>query len=220
MFKKLIKALRGAGLINRALDEALLALTDAEAVFNAAAHALVDNKTVDFDLYARDRNINRRVIKTRRMILEHLSINPQQDISAALILTTVVVDIERIGDYAKNLLEAAELFPEPFEGLRYFEQLKSLLPKISDLFALTTGALEIEDEEAALRVYELQTEISGSCEAIFAEMVRDDEPTARQAVVCTLTARYFKRVAAHLKNIASSAIHPFERVGFRLDPNY
>jgi hypothetical protein len=36
-------------------------------------------------------------------------------------------------------------------------------------------------------------------------------------VTTVLYLRYLKRVSAHLKNIASSVVNPFDRIGFRGD---
>ena len=33
-------------------------------------------------------------------------------------------------------------------------------------------------------------------------------------MVLTLLARYFRRVSAHLSNIASSVVNPFDEIGF------
>ena len=52
---------------------------------------------------------------------------------------------------------------------------------------------------------------------IISELIkREDEMLGRrQAAAIALYVRYLKRVGAHLLNILSSVVNPFERIGFR-----
>jgi phosphate uptake regulator len=43
----------------------------------------------------------------------------------------------------------------------------------------------------------------------------DEALTASEAVSTALYTRYLKRISAHLMNIASSVVNPFDRIGFR-----
>jgi hypothetical protein len=52
---------------------------------------------------------------------------------------------------------------------------------------------------------------------IIAELVNGDDESMGSAQTATvaLYVRYLKRVGAHLLNILSSIVNPFERIGFR-----
>ena len=52
----------------------------------------------------------------RRTILQHLTVNPQQDLVASLILVSMVQDAERIGDFARGMAELIDLARSPREG--------------------------------------------------------------------------------------------------------
>jgi phosphate uptake regulator len=34
------------------------------------------------------------------------------------------------------------------------------------------------------------------------------------AIACALASRYFRRVAGHLKNVASAAVNPYSHIGY------
>jgi len=55
------------------------------------------------------------------------------------------------------------------------------------------------------------------CDAIVTGLIKaeDQTLTAADAVSTALYARYLKRIAAHLINVSSSVVNPFERIGFR-----
>ena len=46
-------------------------------------------------------------------------------------------------------------------------------------------------------------------------MVEDTAISSREAVIAALASRYTKRISAHLSNLASSVVNPFDRIGFR-----
>jgi phosphate uptake regulator len=62
-----------------------------------------------------DKNLNSIQIETRKMIYEHLVVSKLGDLLTALQLNHVVVDLERIGDYTKNIGELIEMFPDKLE---------------------------------------------------------------------------------------------------------
>lgn len=43
----------------------------------------------------------------------------------------------------------------------------------------------------------------------------DDDLTPKKAILATLLLRYIKRIASHLKNVASSVVNPFARLGYK-----
>jgi phosphate uptake regulator len=46
-------------------------------------------------------------------------------------------------------------------------------------------------------------------------VMRDD---SGEAVTAALYLRYLKRVSAHIKNVATSVVNPYYRIGFREKP--
>ena len=57
------------------------------------------------------------------------------------------------------------------------------------------------------------------CDKIIIRLITTEDASLRStdAVATAVYARYLKRIGAHLTNIASSVVNPFEKIGFRED---
>ena len=64
------------------------------------------------DLYEHDVQLNRIERTIRKQVVAHLSMPGNRlDVPYALLLTSLVKDVERIGDYAKHLSEIVDIRP-------------------------------------------------------------------------------------------------------------
>jgi phosphate uptake regulator len=63
------------------------------------------------DIAEKDETINVGERMVRRMVAQHLTINPEQDLPSSLVLISIVHDVERIGDYTKGLIELSRFRP-------------------------------------------------------------------------------------------------------------
>ena len=81
------------------------------------------------------------------------------------------------------------------------------------LFKKCSEAFKNSDKELATVVIKSGHEISKRCEEIIEEVV-DSDYSNRQAVVLALGARFMKRIALHLSNIASSVINPLPELDY------
>ena len=89
-------------------------LEDGRHIFDAAANCVLgrgDPEVIRADLYRTDLRINATEQRIRREIVVHGSIHGSATFPAMLIMMSLVKDAERIGDYAKNLFELADLRP-------------------------------------------------------------------------------------------------------------
>ncbi len=208
-------------LLRQSLDEAYKMMEKAEEMFKFATEVLFEKQSEAKDIYIQDQLINRYEIDIRRKILEHLSINPREDITSSLILTSVVIDIERIGDFSKNIIELARIYPERLTGRKYVPEILKLREKVDELFNLTKKSFREEDIEKGKIVMGQHARIAKECDSMLERLIKDERRRDKQAIacdraiVCALAARYLKRVSAHLKNVASSVVNPFQRLGFK-----
>jgi phosphate uptake regulator len=87
------------------------------------------------------------------------------------------------------------------------------------MFSLLLEALPSNDEAKAREVMSEHWWISRRCDEINSALITGEEPTlpCREAVTTVLYARFLKRTSAHLMNISSSLVNPFDRIGFRAD---
>ncbi|RKZ34332.1 hypothetical protein DRQ33_02385 [bacterium] len=220
MFKKLFELWHKEDLLHQALKDAVKMLELAKALYEKAVSPLEHFHPINpQQIYDMDQQINTYEVQIRRKVLEHLSISPQQDTTAALVLTTITVDIERIGDYAKNFTELWELYGSSLDETSILARLKNIHSNITKMFDDTISSFGQADVEAGRRVMESHIINSKDCEEIIAALIRTpaaaENYAPNQEVMVALAARYFKRISAHLKNIASSVVNPFDRIGYK-----
>jgi len=135
------------------------------------------------------------------------------NVNACLVLMSVVKDAERLGDYSKNLYEVTELLAEPIDCALFSEYFDEMDKKIMSLFQQTKKAFIDADEEQARSSWQYEKEIAKGCDKIV-ERLAQSNLTVNQAVCFTLIARHFKRIMAHLVNIATSVVLPLSDLDY------
>lgn len=210
MFKNLLQFWKGKGFLSQVLEEFKSMLDDSQLMFDSVCKRLIDNQDkpgLKDRIYELDGKINGLQKDIRKRVIEHLSIQPSVDVGTCLLLMSVVKDAERLGDYAKNLLEVSSLLAKPMDKSRYTELFNGIESEILELFKETKKAFIESDEEKAAHTWAYQKEIKKRCDQIIKNLAKSQADT-NEAVCFTLTARYFKRIASHLTNIATSVILP------------
>jgi len=217
MFRQILAILRRADLLKQAMEEAEEMLSKAELMFRTAMDVIMESKKSDIDIYEKDREINRMEWEVRKKVMEHLILgNRKEDVSAALILTSAVVDIERIGDYSKNILELVHICPwEVVVEEVYAKFFREIEAQILEIFVLTRDAYKEADAQKARTAMDIHWRISERCDKMHQHLACEQDLRPEYAVIYTLLSRHLKRVSSHLKNIASSVVNPFPRMGFR-----
>jgi phosphate transport system protein len=213
MFAEVWKFWRRETLIDKAEEEVERMLIIAKDMFKIAMSVLLDKEKSRADLYKMDQGLNAIQMDVRRKILQHLSINPAMDITASLILITIIVDIERLGDYSKNVLDLSREIDKKLEG-GYFDEVRKLREELAPLFGETAAVIKEMDKNVAKEGMQKCTDIAKRCDILLDQLL-DETLSAKEAILATLLLRYLKRIAAHLKNVASSVVNPFARIGYK-----
>jgi len=216
LFSDFVKSWQKRSLLSEATDHCEEMLNIGQQMFEYSLGVLMDNEREAEDIYAIDRRMNRLEVAVRRKIIEHLAVNPSQDVIAALFLSAIVGDIERIGDYCKNLIELAHHYPEKLSG-PYIDRVREIARKVSGAFETTIKAFHEGDSELARQVMEIQAELARECDLLTDKLLAETESCGRDAVIRALLLRFLKRVGAHLKNVASSLVNPYPRLGYKPD---
>ncbi len=185
-------------------------------MYQYSLRVLMDNEKEAEDIYAIDRRMNRLEITVRRKIAEHFAVNPKQDYVAALFLSSIVADIERIGDYCKNLVELAHHYPEKLSG-PYIDRIREIEKEVTREYEMTIRAFHEGDSELARQAMELQAKLARDCDSLTDKLLAETDMPGRDAVIRALLLRFLKRVAAHLKNAASSLVNPYHKLGYKPD---
>lgn len=187
-------------------------------MFEAAYKSLRRNDygEIGLDIYKEDIKINKFERDVRRKVLAHLAANPSMDLVFGLVLVSIVIDIERIGDYSKNILELALNHPRKLRGGDFEEMIAEIEMKVSERFKIIKDAFQHSDVEKARSLMREHRANTQRCDHIMMSLIKDkhEEITAGEAVALALYARFLKRISSHITNIASAIVNPFDRIGF------
>ncbi|MCK4774824.1 MAG: PhoU domain-containing protein, partial [Candidatus Krumholzibacteria bacterium] len=98
-FKELIELWRSDNLLTQALNDSHLMLESTEEMFTESVKSLRESDTGEMgvDVYKKDQIVNEYQREVRGKVLKHLAITGGANIIPGLILTSIVIDIERIG---------------------------------------------------------------------------------------------------------------------------
>jgi len=210
MFEHLFGSKEGSTLVKAAFEDISRMIHQSAKMLDLALSALLDNVEIDADLEDMDDVVDDGERMVRRTILEHLSINPQQDLVASLILISMVQDAERIGDFARGLAQIVSLADSPREG-RFRNDLAAYAERIRPLFGLCEEAFREDDAALARQVVVSHNEIKAELIA-FTSSVAESDLSADMAIVYASSAQMLRRISAHLCNIASTVVQPFDRI--------
>jgi len=221
-FRKILNFLKGKTLLEEAREDALEMLIETKYMFLEVNKMLFEKADIDFDVYTLDKKVNKSEIEIREKILRHLSFGANKyDIVPSLVLTSIVIDIERIGDYCKNVFELVEMYPEKLDENSYIKKLKEVSQEIEYEFDVTYVAFKEGDPEKARIVLEKHEKLNRILKKILEEISREDSGlSVKMGIIAALLSRYLKRVSAHLKNIASSIVNPFPKIGYQPESEF
>ena len=219
MFKQIFKLFSSDSLYEQALEECHEMLDIDLKMYKASIFSLrqSDDAEMPLDLFQLDKKINQFERDVRRKIMTHLAISGSGDLGSGLVLVSVVIDIERIGDYTKNIYEMALRHPARLIGGSLEEDLQSIEQNVSNLFEESITAFKEEDIPSAQQLMKTyKKEISYFCDEITLNIVEGKvtDLTTDQGASLALYARFLKRIGAHSKNLISSIVNPFERLGY------
>lgn len=210
MFKRLFEPESKSRLIQAAFQDFSSMLNRSSEMLDLAVKILLDNEPLSVDLDEMDDIVDEGERMVRRTILQHLSVNPTQDLVASLVLVSIVQDAERIGDFARGLGELVSLSNKPREG-RFRDELKAIVAELEPRFKTCEEAFREDDPQKASDVLRKHLELKRRLMEVTEQVAKSDLP-ADLAVVYASAARMLRRISAHLSNIASSVIQPFDRI--------
>ena len=218
-FREIYEIWRRDNSLNLALRKSDEMLEKTHRMFQESVGLLryVVTARMGLNIYEEDRSINAYQIQVRKRILRYLAVAGMVDLVPGLVLTSIVIDIERIGDYTKNVTELASAYPGKLHCGRFEPRILSIEQIVETLFGEIRRILKTSDREAARRLINECGRIRQDADQIIVELIKeDDESMGRgQTAAVALYVRYLKRVGAHLLNILSSVVSPFERIGYR-----
>jgi len=165
-------------------------------------------------IYAQDIEVNQLEREIRKLIVAHLSIRLRSaDIPHCLFLLSLVKDVERLGDYAKNLAELIDVGGGPPPDDEQARELGAIRAFVERTFHATPEVVSHGETERAVPLITEGRQVMKRCEALLRRVAETDYD-ARTAVSLALGARYYKRFEGHLLNILSSVVMPLHKLDF------
>ncbi len=219
-FKEIANLWKAKDLLAQAWNDSyeMLALSR-DMYVEAVAHLREDRNIEKLQsLKKRDWEINTFQRDVRRKVLTHYSVTEDHtDFNHGLVLVNMVVDIERLGDYAKNIVDLAINHPTTIVTEEISEDLHMMEQEVGERFNKTLEAIQDQNLEIARELKaRYKMEISRKSDTIVNGILSGElefESQARAAAVA-LYARYLKRLGSHLNNIATTLVNPFDTIGY------
>jgi phosphate uptake regulator len=223
MWKQLIRAWSSSNLLAQAWDESYEMLEIDQRMFREAVRILreSDDDHVDESIRKLDAKVNKYERDVRRKVMTHCTVVGSSELPGGMVLVSIVIDIERIGDYCKNILDLASAHPQRLHVSEYEDVLTEIETSLKRNFSEAVGILRQQDVEKARQVMlAYRTRVSDVCDQIVDDVVRgkSHDISAQDAAALVLYVRFLKRISAHLKNILSSVVNPFHRIGYKEKP--
>ncbi len=219
MLNQFFELFRKDNMLQQAHDRSLEMLEADREMFLAAASSLRehDDARIELDIYAKDQLINAYEREVRRKVLTHLVLSSSRNIAAGLALVSIVIDIERIGDLTKNIVDLALNHPGRLDCGSLEGDIRKIETTVKTMFTLLIEAFPDGDEDKAKEVMSEHWWIARRADEILNILIARSAPdlVCNEAVSTALYVRFLKRISAHLMNIASSIVNPFDRIGFR-----
>lgn len=189
-------------------------VNDARHTFDLALSAVTGGavETVADEIRETDRQINATEVEIRRALLVHASVHGGIDTPEVLAFMNMIKDLERIGDYNKNIFDLAE------EGVSFtespeIETILSLRDEVSSRISLMGEILSVRDEERARTYIERGDEMRKDFDRRVNELLHSTEE-AVTAVPRALLFRFLKRVSAHSSNVVSAVVMPVDQLDY------
>lgn len=218
MFKQIFNLFKSDSLYEQALNQCFEMLDTDLLMFNESVKSLRESDTAEIpiDIFEMDKKINQFERDVRRKVMTHLAISGNEDLGSGLILISVVVDIERIGDYTKNIYELAINHPKKLQGFSFEKDLLQIEINTRNLFNDTIKTFKNQNLEEARKIMkDYKKGISKQCDEITNTIISSElDIDANSAAAIALYSRYLKRISAHSRNLISSIVNPFERIGY------
>ena len=219
MFRKWLAIFKKDTLMDRAYRRSFEMLDITREMFCEAKDSLRqrEDSEIDLEVKNKDKEVNSYEREVRRMVFNHLAVRGTTDLPSGLALVSIIIDIERLGDYAKNMVELALDHPGKLEGGSFEDVITRIEDAVGDSFVKTRKCFMEGNEALALKLLDKYAWVNDSCDDTAIAIVREKDKNIRagDAAALALYVRWLKRINSHLRNITTSVVNPFDRIGFQ-----
>lgn len=183
----------------------------------AGRHFFDERPTADerTEILRKDVKVNKLERKIRKQVITHLALGTNgRDVPYGLLLMSLVKDVERIGDYAKNISEIYDEGGAPLpEGDANADELRELRRIVEAIFEDAGEVFGASDAEKASELIRVGQDVSQRADRLL-QRVAKGEYGAATTVTLVLGSRYYKRIASHLMNVLSGVVMPLHKLDY------
>jgi phosphate transport system protein len=165
-------------------------------------------------IYKRDVRVNKLERSIRKRVVAHLSVagNTAQ-LPYCLLLMGLVKDVERVGDYAKNLSEVPDIFAGEMPSNGIMEELRSIREGIEESISEASEVFVNSDRERAMPLILAGKDLAQRADGLLLRIAQADN-SAGVTTALVLGVRYYKRIGGHVLNVLSSVVMPLHKVDY------
>ena len=220
IFNDLFKMWNKKDLMSQALNDSHEMIDVAYEMFIAVKGMLFNGcePEIHEEVKKKDYLLNHFEKSIRKKVFEHISINKkgEQDLYTGVLLATIVGNIERLGDYCKNISEVAEI-KKMLTDEELNKKTIKYLDTLDSMFKSTVIALKDADSLKVEKVFDQQFAMKTEIDECLMELATRKIENNQNYVAYALLFRFMKRLGAHLKNISSSMSNPIDMIGYYVE---
>ena len=173
-----------------------------------------DNQAERDLIYEWDSEVNELERTIRRQVVTHLAVpGSDADLPYSLLLISLIKDVERLGDYAKNLAELADIRPQLLPEGSVLSELVSIRRRVEIAFQSCAEVFVGARKDKAAELIRQGRETARRCDRLISEIGRS-EYDAATTTAFILGTRYYKRIGGHVLNVLSSVVMPLDKVDY------
>ena len=151
-FKEILNLWKSENLLSQAWDETSEMMILSHEMFEEAIYNLrkgVKRKKL-VKLKKRDKEINNYQKEVRKKVVTHFSVSKNiNEIPSGMVLLSIIIDVERLGDYTKNILDLAINYEEKIISEKLLEELRDIELIVEKRFKKTLKAISMQSEDRA-----------------------------------------------------------------------
>ena len=217
MLQELLSIFRGGNPLSKVADNFALMLNltremnyTAGQIFFGEEH----EENAQDKVHKTDAEVNELERIIRRSLTTHLSIpGNNADAPYSLLLMSLVKDVERLGDYAKNLSEIIEIRPAPLPTGTEFSELMMVRRRVELAYQACANVVLSSRKGEAIELIRQGRETARRCDSLIVTIGESDYDAATTTAFI-LGTRYYKRINAHVLNVLSSVVMPLDKIDY------
>jgi phosphate uptake regulator len=126
---------------------------------------------------------------------------------------SLVKDVERLGDYAKNLAEVRSYHPAPLPEGAIADELRAIRSGAEEAYHDLDDVFEAADYDRARALILRERDLTRRCDDLVGKIAVSgyDSDVVTPLVMAT---RFYKRTISHVLNVLSGVVMPLEKLDY------